>query len=115
MDETDSTGNVTLAYQKWISRMSSQLKPEEQAKYKRDVENAYRAMADFHDKKAAKAYSSPEDKAKGYAKSIELYKKAIEYYKVVLTYDPEDTDIVDWVAKLETFVASLEKRRGAKR
>lgn len=111
MDPIDSTGRVSAAYYKWMGKLSA----DDKVKNAKDIENAYRSMADFSDKKAAKAYASAEDKANKFAKTIEYYKQSISLYKTVLTYAPDDQSIQSWVESLEKFVASLEKRRGAKR
>lgn len=111
MDPIDSTGNVSKAYYYWMGK----LKGDDIEKNKKEIENAYRSMADFSDKKAAAAYASAEDKANKFPKTIEYYKNSIELYKKVLTYSPNDEKIKSWVETLEKFVASLEKRRGAKR
>lgn len=112
-DPNDSTGNVSAAYMNWMSRLSAE--EREKTSVKRDIENAYRAMADFNDRKAAKMYKNPEDKAAGYPKTIALYKKAIENYKMVMTYAPDDEEIGSWLTTLEGFVANLEKRSSGRR
>jgi tetratricopeptide (TPR) repeat protein len=47
IDPTDTTGNVTAAYNKWLEKLGSDITNE---KYKKDVENAYRNMAFYAQK-----------------------------------------------------------------
>lgn len=107
MDPMDSTGKVSAAYLGWIGKLT----PEEKTKNRGDITRIYGYLAGFSDAKAGKAYASAEDKAAGYAKTIEYYKNAISWYKVLLEMDPEDEASKEAVATREKFVASLEKRK----
>jgi tetratricopeptide (TPR) repeat protein len=107
MDAMDSTGRVSDAYLGWIGKLTA----EEKTKNRSDINRIYGYLAGFSDAKAGKAYASAEDKAAGYAKTIEHYKNAIAWYKVLLEMDPEDEASKEAVATREKFVASLEKRK----
>lgn len=111
MDPDDSTGNPTAAYTRWMSKLNK----ENQEKYRSDIVQAYRNMAEFSDKKAGKTYASAEDKASGFSKTIEHYKKSIELYQTILNYEPGDEGVKSWIETLKKFVASLEKRKATRK
>lgn len=111
MDELDSTGKVTEAYQRWISKLTAKEKEE----YRDDIIKAYEFMAYTNYVKGEKAYASAEDKANGYAKTIGLYKKYLDYSRILLGFKPDSEDLKATIKTFEEFVAKLEKRKAARR
>jgi tetratricopeptide (TPR) repeat protein len=107
MDPMDSTGTVSAAYLNWINKLNA----EEKTKNRSDITRIYGYLAGFGDAKAGKAYASVEDKALGYAKTIEYYKNAIGWYKILLEMNPDDEATKEAIATREKFVTSLEKRK----
>ena len=91
IDPTDSTGIVTAAYEKWMSRLNE----EQQEKYKRDIENAYRNMAFF-------------------AQKNKDYEKTSYYYGKVLELNPDDAVITDVKARIDDYLEKLRAREARK-
>ncbi len=91
IDPTDSTGIVTAAYEKWMSRLNE----EQQEKYKRDIENAYRNMAFF-------------------AQKNKDYEKTSYYYGKVLELNPDDAVIADVKARIDDYLEKLRAREARK-
>ena len=91
IDPTDSTGIVTAAYEKWMSRLNE----EQQEKYKRDIENAYRNMAFF-------------------AQKNKDYEKTSYYYGKVLELNHDDAVITDVKARIDDYLEKLRAREARK-
>lgn len=91
LDPIDSSGIVTAAYEKWMSRLNE----EQQEKYKRDIENAYRNMAFF-------------------AQKNKDYEKTSYYYGKVLEVNPEDAVIADVKARIDDYLEKLRAREARK-
>lgn len=91
IDPTDSTGMVTAAYEKWME----QLNDEQQVKYKRDIENAYRNMAFF-------------------AQKNKNYEQTSYYYGKVLEMNPEDEVIADVKARIDDYLEKVRAREARK-
>jgi tetratricopeptide (TPR) repeat protein len=87
IDPIDSTGNVTTAYQNWLDRLNE----EQQEKFKKDIENAYRNMAFF-------------------AQKNKNYEKTSYYYGKVLEINPEDTVTLDIKARIDDYLTKLRAR-----
>jgi tetratricopeptide (TPR) repeat protein len=87
IDPVDSTGMVTMAYQKWLDRLNE----EQQEKFKKDVENAYRNMAFFAQKN----------------KNFEM---TSFYYGKVLEVNPEDEATADIKARIDDYLQKLKAR-----
>jgi tetratricopeptide (TPR) repeat protein len=91
IDPTDSTGMVTAAYENWMARLNE----EQQEKYKKDIENAYRNMAFF-------------------AQKNKDYEKTSYYYGKVLEVNPDDAVIADVKARIDDYLEKLRAREARK-
>ncbi len=87
LDPTDSSGRVTQAYEKWISRLNE----EQQEKFKKDIENAYRNLAFF-------------------AQKNKDFVKTSYYYGKVLEVNPDDAVIIDVKARIDDYLVKLRAR-----
>jgi tetratricopeptide (TPR) repeat protein len=92
LDPTDSTGNVTAAYNRWLNKLT----PEDQVKFKKDIENAYRNMA-------------------FYAQKNKKYEQCSYYYGKVLEVNPEDTVTADIKARIDEYLEKLRAREARQR
>ncbi len=88
IDPTDTTGNVTAAYNKWLEKLGSDITNE---KYKKDVENAYRNMA-------------------FYAQKNKDYEMTSFYYGKVLEVNPEDEVVKDIKARIDDYLEKVRAR-----
>lgn len=91
-DKKDSTGNVTKAFLKWMSKLDSAQMAT--PKTKTDMVNAYKNLAQF-------------------ALYKKDYEKAIYFWGKILEIKPEDTQVAEVKKKYEDFFAKLKKRNGA--
>lgn len=87
LDPVDSSGMVTQAYENWMARLSE----EQQEKFKKDIENAYRNMAFF-------------------AQKNKDFEKTSYYYGKVLELNPDDTIITDVKARIDDYLEKLRAR-----
>ncbi len=89
LDRKDTTGNVTTAYLKWISKLDSAALTVPRTKV--DVVNAYKNLAH-------------------YALQKKDYETAIMYWGKVLAIKPDDAAVIEVKQKYEDYVAKLKKR-----
>lgn len=87
IDPTDTSGMVTQAYENWMARLSE----EQQEKFKKDIENAYRNLAFF-------------------AQKNKDFEKTSYYYGKVLELNPDDTIIADVKARIDDYLEKLRAR-----
>ena len=87
LDPSDSSGRVTQAYENWMARLSE----EQQEKFKKDIENAYRNLAYF-------------------AQKNKDFVKTSYYYGKVLEVNPDDTAIIDVKARIDDYLVKLRAR-----
>ena len=87
LDPTDSSGMVTQAYENWMARLSE----EQQEKFKKDIENAYRNLAYF-------------------AQKNKDFVKTSYYYGKVLEVNPDDAAIIDVKARIDDYLVKLRAR-----
>jgi tetratricopeptide (TPR) repeat protein len=87
IDPTDSSGRVTAAYERWISKMDATQK----AKSIKDVENAYRNMAFF-------------------AQKNKNYPKVSYYYGKVLEIKPTDNSVIEMKKRIDDYLAKVAAR-----
>ncbi len=87
LDPTDTSGRVTQAYENWLARLSD----EQQEKYKKDIENAYRNMAFF-------------------AQKNKNFEKTSYYYGKVLEVNPDDAVIADVKARIDDYLEKVRAR-----
>jgi len=87
LDPVDSSGMVTKAYENWMARLSD----EQQEKFKKDIENAYRNLAFF-------------------AQKNKDFEKTSYYYGKVLELNPDDTIITDVKARIDDYLEKLRAR-----
>ncbi len=87
IDPTDSTGKVTAAYERWISKMDANQKLKSQ----KDIENAYRNMA-------------------YYAQKNKNYSKVSYYYSKVLELNPTDSSIIEMKKRIDDYLAKVAAR-----
>lgn len=88
IDPTDTSGNVTAAYNKWLEKLGADITDE---KYKKDVENAYRNMA-------------------FYAQKNKDYEMTSFYYGKVLEVNPEDEVVKDIKARIDDYLEKVRAR-----
>lgn len=87
IDPTDSSGKVTAAYERWISKMDANQKLKSQ----KDIENAYRNMA-------------------YYAQKNKNYPKVSYYYGKVLELNPADTAVVEMKKRIDDYLVKVAAR-----
>lgn len=87
IDPTDTSGMVTQAYENWMARLSE----EQQEKFKKDIENAYRNLAFF-------------------AQKNKDFEKTSYYYGKVIELNPDDTIIADVKARIDDYLEKLRAR-----
>lgn len=87
IDPTDSSGKVTAAYERWISKMDANQKLKSQ----KDIENAYRNMA-------------------YYAQKNKNYPKVSYYYGKVLELNPADTSVIEMKKRIDDYLAKVAAR-----
>jgi Tfp pilus assembly protein PilF len=87
LDPSDSSGRVTQAYENWMARLSE----EQQEKFKKDIENAYRNLAYF-------------------AQKNKDFVKTSYYYGKVLEVNPDDAAIIDVKARIDDYLVKLRAR-----
>jgi tetratricopeptide (TPR) repeat protein len=87
LDPTDSTGKVTAAYERWISKMDANQKLKSQ----KDIENAYRNMA-------------------YYAQKNKNYPKVSYYYGKVLELNPADTAVIEMKKRIDDYLVKVAAR-----
>ncbi len=87
IDPTDTSGRVTQAYENWLARLNE----EQQEKYKKDIENAYRNMAFF-------------------AQKNKNFEKTSYYYGKVLEVNPDDAIIIDVKARIDDYLEKVRAR-----
>jgi tetratricopeptide (TPR) repeat protein len=87
LDPVDSSGMVTKAYENWMARLSD----EQQEKFKKDIEKAYRNLAFF-------------------AQKNKDFEKTSYYYGKVLELNPDDTIITDVKARIDDYLEKLRAR-----
>jgi tetratricopeptide (TPR) repeat protein len=87
IDPADSSGRVTAAYERWISKMDANQK----AKSIKDVENAYRNMAFF-------------------AQKNKNYPKVSYYYGKVLEIKPTDNSVIEMKKRIDDYLAKVSAR-----
>lgn len=87
LDPIDSSGMVTQAYENWMARLND----EQQEKFKKDIENAYRNMAFF-------------------AQKNKDFVKTSYYYGKVIEVNPDDTAIADAKARIDDYILKIRAR-----
>ncbi len=87
IDPTDSSGKVTAAYERWISKMDANQKLKSQ----KDIENAYRNMA-------------------YYAQKNKNYPKVSYYYSKVLELNPTDSSVIEMKKRIDDYLAKVAAR-----
>ncbi len=87
IDPTDSSGNVSRAFERWIGKLDSL----EQRKFAIDIENAYRNMAYFAQKKKD-------------------YQKTSYYYGKVLEISPTDQATIDIKKRWDDYLLKVKAR-----
>lgn len=87
IDPTDSSGKVTAAYERWISKMDANQKLKSQ----KDIENAYRNMA-------------------YYAQKNKNYSKVSYYYSKVLELNPTDSSVIEMKKRIDDYLAKVAAR-----
>lgn len=87
LDPIDSSGMVTQAYENWMVRLND----EQQEKFKKDIENAYRNMAFF-------------------AQKNKDFVKTSYYYGKVIEVNPDDTAIADAKARIDDYILKIRAR-----
>lgn len=92
VDQADTSGMVTKAYLKWMSKLDESAK----VKYARDIENAYRNMA-------------------YYAQKNKNYEMASFYYGKVLEMKPDDASVIDVKKRIDDYLEKVKAREAKKK
>jgi tetratricopeptide (TPR) repeat protein len=92
IDQGDTSGIVTKAYLKWMSKLDESGK----LKFARDIENAYRNLA-------------------YYAQRNKNYEMASFYYGKVLEMKPDDSSVLDVKKRIDDYLAKLKAREAKKK
>lgn len=87
MDPNDSTGNVTRAFERWMSKLDS----VQRVKFINDRENAYRNMAYFAQKRKD-------------------YEKASYYYGKVIELRPDDEATISVKKRIDDYMAKVKAK-----
>jgi tetratricopeptide (TPR) repeat protein len=87
LDPTDSSGNVTRAFERWMGKLDS----AQLIKFKQDRENAYRNMAYFAQKRKD-------------------YEKASFYYGKVIELVPDDQTTIDVKKRFDDYLAKVKAK-----
>ncbi len=87
IDPSDSSGKVTLAYERWIAKMDANQKLKSQ----KDIENAYRNMA-------------------YYAQKNKNYNQVSYYYGKVLELNPTDVSVIEMKKRIDDYLAKVSAR-----
>jgi len=87
LDPTDSSGNVTRAFERWMGKLDSAQK----VRFVQDRENAYRNMAYYAQKKKD-------------------YEKASYYYGKVIELVPDDQVTIDVKKRFDDYVAKVKAK-----
>jgi Tfp pilus assembly protein PilF len=87
LDPTDSTGNVTRAFERWMGKLDSAQK----VRFLQDRENAYKNMAFYAQKKKD-------------------YEKASYYYGKVLELVPDDQATIDVKKRFDDYLAKVKAK-----
>lgn len=87
MDPTDSSGNVTLAFERWMGKLDS----AQLIKFKADRENAYRNMAFYAQKKKD-------------------YERASYYYGKVIELVPDDQPTIDVKKRFDDYLTKVKAK-----
>ncbi|MBL7812407.1 MAG: tetratricopeptide repeat protein [Bacteroidetes bacterium] len=89
IDQNDTSGNATRAYERWIGKLN----PDQKKKFRRDIESANRTMAVF-------------------AIRNKRYEQASAYYAKVLESSPDDEETIANKKRVDDYLAALKKRGG---
>lgn len=87
LDPTDSSGNVTRAFERWMGKLDS----AQQIRFKQDRENAYRNMAYYAQKKKD-------------------YEKASYYYGKVIELVPDDQATIDVKKRFDDYLIKVKAK-----
>jgi tetratricopeptide (TPR) repeat protein len=87
LDPTDSTGNVTKAFERWMGKLDS----AQRIRFVQDRENAYRNMAYYAQKKKD-------------------YERASYYYGKVIELVPDDQATIDVKKRFDDYLAKVKAK-----